>query len=105
MPEEVQDDIGYALDLAQHSEQAEYARRMHGDLRDVNEIRTHDERGDSIFRCAYTIELGKTVYVLHAFQKKSKSGISTPKPELDVIRQRLKRAREHYEQEKRRTTD
>jgi phage-related protein len=103
MPEEVQDDVGYALDLAQHGEQADYAQRMQGDLRDVTEIRAHNERGDSTFRCAYTVELGDTVYVLHAFQKKSKSGISTPKPDLDVIRQRLKQAREHYEQEKRRT--
>lgn len=103
MPEEVQDDIGYALDLAQHGAQADYARRMHADLRDVIEIRAENETGDSTFRCAYTVELGDTVYVLHAFQKKSKSGISTPKPDLDLIRQRLKRAREHYEQEKHRT--
>jgi phage-related protein len=101
MPEEVQDDIGYALDLAQHGEQASYAQRMHGDLRDVIEIRAQDERGDSTFRGAYTVELGHVVYVLHAFQKKSKSGIETPRRELDLIRQRLRQAREHYEQEKR----
>jgi len=103
MPEEVQDDIGYALDLAQHGEQADYARRMHDGLRDVIEIRAHNVRGDSTFRCAYTVDFGDTVYVLHAFQKKSKSGISTPKPDLDLIRQRLKQARGHYEQEKHRT--
>lgn len=103
MPEEVQDDIGYALDLAQHGEQADYAERMHGDLRDVIEIRACNERGDSTFRSAYTVELGDTVYVLHSFQKKSKSGIATPKPDLDLIRQRFKQAREHYEQEKHRS--
>jgi phage-related protein len=103
MPEEVQDDIGYALDLAQHGEQADYAHRMRGHLRDVVEIRTHNERGDSTFRGAYTVELGDIVYVLHVFQKKSKSGIETPKHDLDLIRQRLKQAREHYEQEKRRS--
>jgi phage-related protein len=103
MPEEVQDDIGYALDLAQHGEQADYAHRMRGDLRDVIEIRAQNERGDSTFRGTYTVELGEVVYVLHAFQKKSKSGIETPKRDLDLIRQRLRLAREHYEQEKRRS--
>lgn len=102
MPEEVQDDIGYALDLAQHGKQAGYAERMKGDLRDVIEIRTQNERGDSTFRGAYTIELGDTVYVLRAFQKRSTKGIATPKRELDLIRQRLKQAREHYEQQKQR---
>jgi phage-related protein len=37
------------------------------------------------------------VYVLHAFQKKSKRGIKTPKKEIDLVRERLKRAEEHYE--------
>lgn len=77
--------------------------RVHDDLRDVIEMRAHNERGDSTFRCAYTVELGDTVYVLHAFQEKSKRGISTPKLDLDLVRQRLKQAREHYEQEKHRT--
>jgi phage-related protein len=105
MPEEVQDDIGYALDLAQHGKQAAYAQRMHGELRDVIEIRAQNERGDSTFRGTYTIELGDIVYVLHVFQKKSKSGIETPKRDLDLICQRLKQAQEHYEQEKRRSGD
>ncbi len=105
MPEEVQDDIGYALDLAQHSKQADYAERMKGDLHDVIEIRTQNERGDSAFRGAYTVALGDTVYVLRTFQKKSTKGIATPKRELDLIRQRLKQAREHYEQQKQRNRD
>jgi len=44
------------------------------------------------------VRFAKAVYVLHAFQKKSKRGIATPKAELDLINQRLKRAREDYEQ-------
>lgn len=94
--------IGYALDLAQHGKQADYAERMKGDLHDVIEIRTQNERRDSAFRGVYTVELGDTVYVLHAFQKKSTRGIATPKRELDLIRQHLKQAREHYEQQKQR---
>ena len=56
-----------------------------------------DFDGDT-FRAVYTVRLAKAVYVLHAFQKKSKRGIATPKAELDLINQRLKRAREDYEQ-------
>lgn len=105
MPEEVQDDIGYALDLAQHGKQADYAKRMKDDLRDVIEIVADNETGDSTFRSAYTVELGDMVYVLHAFQKKSKKGIETPKRDLDLIQQRLKQAREHHEQQKQRRRD
>ena len=50
------------------------------------------------FRAVYTVRFAKAVYVLHAFQKKSKCGAATPKAELDLIDQRLKRAKEDYEQ-------
>lgn len=87
------------LDLAQHNEQANYARQMKGDLRDVIEIRADNEIGDSTFRAMYTVKLGEVVYVLHAFQKKSKKGHETPRRDLDLIRLRLREARKHYEQE------
>ena len=50
-----------------------------------------DHRGDT-WRAVYTVRFRDAVYVLHAFQKKSKSGIATPKKELDLIRQRLAEA-------------
>ena len=50
------------------------------------------------FRTVYTIRFAEAIYVLHAFQKKSKKGIATPKAELDLIRLRLARAKEDYEQ-------
>jgi len=56
-----------------------------------------DFDGDT-FRAVYTVRFTKAIYVLHAFQKKSKRGIATPKVELDLIGQRLKRAKEDYEQ-------
>ena len=99
MPEEVQDDLGYALDLAQHGLQADYAKPMKGDLRDVLEIVADNERGDSTFRAAYTAKIGDVIYVLDAFQKKSKKGAETPKRDLDRIRDRLKQAREHHAQQ------
>lgn len=48
-----------------------------------------DHRGDT-YRAVYTVRIADGVHVLHAFQKKSKSGIKTPKPDVDVIEQRLK---------------
>jgi phage-related protein len=65
---------------------------MKGNLRDVTEIVSGHE-GDA-FRAMYTTQIGDEVYVLHAFQKKSKKGIATPQHELDVIEIRLKAARQ-----------
>jgi phage-related protein len=42
----------------------------------------------------YTVKIGEKVYVLHAFQKKAKKGIATPKTEIDIIKIRLKKAKE-----------
>jgi phage-related protein len=50
-----------------------------------------DHRGDT-FRVVYTVRLADRVYVLHAFQKKSKRGIATPQAEIELIRRRLKLA-------------
>jgi len=47
----------------------------------------------------YTPKIGNVIYALHAFQKKSTRGIATPKTEIALIRQRLKEAYVHYEQE------
>jgi phage-related protein len=54
-----------------------------------------DHRGDT-FRTVYTVRLAGRVYVLHAFQKKSKSGIRTPKFEIDLLKARLKRAQQEH---------
>ncbi len=102
-PEEVIDAVGYALDLAQRDQQAGYAKPMKGDLREVIEIRADDDTGKSTFRATYTVTLGDTVYVLDVFQKKSKKGIETPKIDLDRISGRLKQAKDHYEQQQRKT--
>ena len=54
-----------------------------------------DHRGDT-WRSVYTVRFRDAIYVLHVFQKKSKSGIATPKRELDLIRQRLAEAERDY---------
>ena len=51
--------------------------------------------GDT-WRTVYTVRLKDVVYVLHAFQKKSKSGITTPKKEIDLIHRRLATAEKEY---------
>jgi phage-related protein len=50
-------------------------------------------RGDA-FRTVYAVQIGDDLWVLHAFQKKSKTGIKTPKHEIDLIHDRLKRLKE-----------
>ncbi|MEI6144967.1 MAG: type II toxin-antitoxin system RelE/ParE family toxin [Methylococcales bacterium] len=62
----------------------------------VLEIRDN-HLGDT-YRAIYTVKFNEVVYVLHAFQKKSKKGIETPKHEIDLIEQRLKKVKEHYDQ-------
>jgi phage-related protein len=52
-----------------------------------------DFDGDT-YRCMYTVRFSDAIYVLHAFQKKSKSGIRTPKHELELINQRMAEAKE-----------
>ena len=55
-----------------------------------------DSRGDT-YRAVYTVKFAGWVYVLHCFQKKSKSGIKTPKEGKDLINARLKAARQDFE--------
>jgi len=65
------------------------------DLRDVVEIVASDPGGT--YRLMYTVKLGEVIYVLHAFQKKSKRGSETPKAELELIERRLRIARIKHE--------
>jgi phage-related protein len=90
-PSAVQDEVGYALYLAQRSEKHVSAKPLKGVGTGVLEI-VSDHRGDT-FRAVYTVRFRDRVYVLHAFQKKSKRGIATPQAEIDLIRQRLKLAK------------
>jgi len=56
-----------------------------------------DDFQTDTYRAVYTVRFRDVVYVLHAFQKKSKKGIATPKADLDLIKRRLKFAKEDYE--------
>jgi phage-related protein len=89
-PSTVQDEVGCALYLAQRGEKHVSAKPLKGVGSGVLEV-VSDHRGDT-FRAVYTVRLGDRIYVLHAFQKKSKRGIATPQVEVDLIRRRLKLA-------------
>ena len=71
---------------------ADIAKPMHGLGSGVFEIAL-PFRGDA-FRMIYAVQLAEEIWVIHAFQKKSTQGIKTPKREIDVIRDRLKRLKE-----------
>jgi phage-related protein len=89
-PEPVQRHVGFALYLAQIGSKHPDAKPLKNLGGGVLEV-VSDQRGDT-YRTVYTVRLEKAVYVLHAFQKKAKHGIATPKSELDLIKQRLQRA-------------
>lgn len=94
-PEEVKDAIGYALYVAQQGGKHRDAKPLQGfGGAGVLEI-VEDYDGDT-FRAVYTVRLAGRVYALHAFQKKSKRGIKTPKAEIELIKLRLKRAEEEH---------
>lgn len=94
-PEEVKDAIGFALYVAQQGGKHRDAKPLHGfgGAGILEIVENHD--GDT-YRAVYTVRLAGRVYVLHAFQKKSKAGIKTPRAEIDLIRSRFKRAEEAH---------
>ena len=95
-PEDVKDVMGFALYQAQKGGKHHTAKPLKGfGGATVLEIVAND-RGKT-FRGVYTVKFPGAVYVLDAFQKKSKKGVKTPKGDIDRIKKRLKAAEEHYE--------
>ena len=89
-PASVQDEVGYALFLAQGGDTHVAAKPLKGLGPGVLEV-VSDHRGDT-FRAVYTVRLADRVFVLHAFQKKSRHGIATPQADIELIKRRLKQA-------------
>jgi phage-related protein len=89
-PSAVQDEVGYALFLAQRGDKHVSAKPFKGLGAGVLEV-VSDYRGDT-FRAVYTVRLSDRVFVLHAFQKKSKRGIATSNRDVNLIKRRLKLA-------------
>jgi len=90
-PDPVQDHMGYALYIAQRGGKHRDAKPLSGfGGAGVLEV-VKDYRGDT-FRAVYTLRYAGRVFVLHAFQKKSKTGRETPRRDLELIKQRLSEA-------------
>ena len=95
-PEDVKDVVGYALHLAQAGQKHLQAKPLKG-FGGAGVLEVIEDHAGDTYRAGYTVRLVGAVYVLHAFQKKSKHGIKTPKKELDLVRDRLKRAEVDHE--------
>jgi len=94
-PEQVKDEIGIALSVAQFGGKHPKAKPRKGEGSGVLEI-VEDYRGDT-YRAIYTVRFERAVYVLHAFQKKSPRASKTARTDIELIGQRLRAAKEHYE--------
>src|SRR4029077_2943354 len=97
-PKGVQKIIGDEVQLIQFGGMPKDAKPFKGIGSGVFEIASRYD-GDA-YRTVLAVQLGRKIYVLHAFQKKSKTGIATPKQDVDLIRQRYKEAKELADREK-----
>ena len=96
MPEEVQSQVGFALFQVQCGQMPAEAKPLKGfGGASVQEIVVDYDR--DTYRAVYTVRFAGWVYVLHCFQKKSKSVIKTPQEDIDLIHARLKAARADFE--------
>ena len=86
--------MGIALFLVQRGEHPRHAKRLKGDLGGLVEL-VEDFDGNT-WRAVCTLKLRGAGYVLHAFQKKPTRGIATPRRDIEVIKERYARAREHH---------
>lgn len=89
LPPDVRKLFGYALSLAQVGDQHDTAKVLKG-FGGAGVLEVIEDDVGGTYRAVYTVKFEEAVFVLHCFQKKSKRGIATPKPDVDVIRARLK---------------
>ena len=89
LPVDVRRRFGYALSLAQMGDQDDAAKVLKG-FGGAGVLEVVEDDAGGTYRAVYTVKFVEAVFVLHCFQKKSKSGITTPKTDMDIIRARLK---------------
>lgn len=89
LPIRVRKFFGHALDFAQRGDQHDAAKSLKG-FGGAGVIEIVEDDIGGTYRAVYTVRIAGAVFVLHCFQKKSKSGISTPKADILIIRARLK---------------
>jgi Phage-related protein len=89
LPPDVRRRFGFALSLAQIGDQDDAAKVLKG-FGGAGVLEVIEDNIGGTYRAVYTVKFAEAVFVLHCFQKKSKSGIATPKVDMDIIRTRLK---------------
>ncbi len=94
-PEEVRTVVGFALYEAQLGGKSTAAKPLKG-FKGASVLEVVEDYDGDTYRAVYTVRFAGAVYVLHAFQKKSKKGIKTAKHDIDLIKERLNAAAEHY---------
>jgi phage-related protein len=96
MPDLVQDNVGFALFQAQLGQKHDDAKPLKS-FKGSGVLEVVDDFDGDTYRAVYTVRFEFAVYVLHVFQKKSKSGIATPKQDIELVEQRLKAAQDHHQ--------
>ena len=94
-PDEVRQEIGHVLHEVQMGIKPTEAKPLKG-FGGAGVLEIIENFVGNTYRAVYTVKFAKVIYVLHCFQKKSKSGVKTPRHEIDLIKQRLKEAEEDY---------
>lgn len=97
MPQEVQDIFALGFVLAADGKKHMSAKLLKG-FGGGSVLEIVEDHRSGTYRAVYTVRFKKAVYVLHVFQKKSKKRIATPKEEIDLVQQRLKRAEIDYQE-------
>ena len=99
LPADVVAVFGYALYIAQAGTRHDNTKVLKG-FGGASVLEVIESQAGNTFRAVYTVRFAAAVIVLHVFQKKSKSGIETPKPDIDLIEARLKKATELMKESK-----
>lgn len=89
LPVGVRKFFGHALNFAQNGEQHDASKVMKG-FGSAGVLEVVEDDAEGTYRAVYTVKFKEAVFVLHCFQKKSKSGISTPKKDMEIVHARLK---------------
>lgn len=95
----VRSEVGFALYQAQRGGKHVSVKPLKG-FGGASVLEVVEDDDGNTYRAVYTVKFKEVLYVLHAFQKKSKHGSKTPQSDLDLINARLKQAQAHYEQRK-----
>ena len=96
-PDGVKEEVGFALYQAQLGGKHVSAKPLKG-FKGAGVLEVVEDHDGDTYRTVYTVRFSKAIYVLHAFQKKSKRGIRTPKVDIELVDARLKRAATHYKE-------